>query len=545
VGGSRNGSGRGCGGSSTSGGTSSEMRPLNPRLLTTWIKEAGSLDGLQQLEQQHGDSFNFIHTPAAFSRAAHIASAEQAPGSAHPLMARLSRRLQPQLDDCGARGLATIVWACGKAGFAEKELLDACLARLVQGAAAATPQALSNAAYGASLLWQHGYRIGEQQAQQLVAALAEQRQNADCQALANALWAAATMGQQVPARIWEQLLQALADKTGQAAPQNLANALWATATMGQQVPASTLGQLLKALSDKAGQAEPQHLANALWATAKRTGDAAGSQGAEAVDAAVLRLAAAVGPRQVAAMAPQHISNSLWALAQLRLCPQPLVGQLAAAAVQQAPAMTTQGHSNAALAAAKLGLADAPLFAALVGAAQKQARRCEAQHLCNLSWSVAVADQRQLTAAAVELCACAAAAEVWGSTVPEGHRQLHRVHLWLLDVRPDSGGLASALSAAQLQQCEESWGQLQETAQQRRMEFKRCVFAAAQRLPTLTGCRLEARTHDGAHSIDVAAKHAASGRLLAIEADGPVHFLQPGMRPTGETLARDRALAARG
>jgi hypothetical protein len=542
----RSGSGRGRGGSS-SGGTSSEQRPLAPPLLTTLIKEAGSLERLQQLEQQHGDSFNFIHTSAAFSRAAHIASsAEQAPGSAHPLMARLWRRLRPQLGDCGARSLANIVWACGKAGFAEKELLDACLARLVQGPASANAHDLSNTVYGASLLWERGYRIDEQQAQQLVAALAEQRRDANCQDVANALWAAATMGLRVPASTWEQLLQELADKAGQARPQGLANALWAAATMGLQLPASTWARLLQVLADKAAQARPQQLANALWATAKRTGGAAGSQGAEAVGAAVLRLAAAVGPRHVAAMNPQDISNSLWALAQLRLCPQPLVGQLAASAVQQAPAMTPQGLSNAALAAAKLGLVDAPLFAALVGAAQRLARRSGSQGLCNLAWSVAVADQRQLAAAAVELCECVAAAEVWGSTVLEDHMQLHQVHLWLLDGQPDGGGLAGALSAEQLQRCEEAWeGQLQETAQQRRGEFKRRVFAAAQRLPTLTGCRQEARTGDGAFSIDVAAKHAASGRLLAIEADGPFHFLRPGRRPTGETLARNRALAARG
>jgi hypothetical protein len=522
---------------------------LTPRQLTALIKRAGSLERLQQLEEQHGDSFNFINTSTAFSRAGHMASsAEQAPGSVHPLMERLWRRLQTQFDDpdCDAWGLANIVWACGKAGFAEKELLDACLARLVRVAAAAKPQELSNAVYGASLLWERGTRIEEQHAQQLVAALAEQRQDANCQVLANALWAAATMGVQVPASTWEQLLQALADKAVQATTQALSNALWAAATMGLPVPASTWEQLLQALAAKAGQAQPQGLANALWATAKRTGDAAGSQGAEAVDAAVRRLAAAVGPQQVAAMNPQAISNSLWALAQLRLFAAPLVEQLAAEALQQAPAMKPQELSSAALAAVKLGLIDdARLFAALVGAARKQARRSNSQVLCNLAWSVAVADQRQLSAAAVELCKCAAAAEVWGSTVPEEHQQLHQVHLWLLDGQTGSVGLAGALSAQQLQRRDEAWeGKLQETAQQRRTGIERSVFAAAQRLATLTGCRQEARTHDGAFSIDVAAKHAASGRLLAIEADGPTHFLRPGRRPTGDTLARNRALAAR-
>ena len=33
-------------------------------------------------------------------------------------------------------------------------------------------------------------------------------------------------------------------------------------------------------------------------------------------------------------------------------------------------------------------------------------------------------------------------------------------------------------------------------------------------------------------------------MVAIEADEPTHFLSPGWQPTGETLARNRALAAR-
>lgn len=76
---------------------------------------------------------------------------------------------------------------------------------------------------------------------------------------------------------------------------------------------------------------------------------------------------------------------------------------------------------------------------------------------------------------------------------------------------------------------------------------------ARRLGCLSDVRPEARTPDGAMSVDVLALHAASGRLVAIEADGPSHFLTPGGRggaplapvATGETRARNRALAARG
>ena len=72
-----------------------------------------------------------------------------------------------------------------------------------------------------------------------------------------------------------------------------------------------------------------------------------------------------------------------------------------------------------------------------------------------------------------------------------------------------------------------------------------MFACAQRVPGLAGCRQEARTQDGAFSVDAAVTHATSGRQVAIEADGPTHFLLSGREVTGDTLARNRALAARG
>jgi len=62
---------------------------------------------------------------------------------------------------------------------------------------------------------------------------------------------------------------------------------------------------------------------------------------------------------------------------------------------------------------------------------------------------------------------------------------------------------------------------------------------------LTNCHQEARTEDGAFSVDVVATHTASSKRLAIEADGPWHFLRPGRQVNGDTLARNRALARRG
>jgi hypothetical protein len=75
-----------------------------------------------------------------------------------------------------------------------------------------------------------------------------------------------------------------------------------------------------------------------------------------------------------------------------------------------------------------------------------------------------------------------------------------------------------------------------------------VFGALQQLPASTWQQApiiqEQRTADGAFSIDIAAVTAA-GQQLAVEVDGPSHFVRPGRVVEGPTQARNRALAARG
>jgi hypothetical protein len=64
------------------------------------------------------------------------------------------------------------------------------------------------------------------------------------------------------------------------------------------------------------------------------------------------------------------------------------------------------------------------------------------------------------------------------------------------------------------------------------------------MPGLDVIGLEQRDqHDRSRSIDIVACY--KGQLLAVEVDGPQHFTWPGLRPTGDTLSRNRALQRRG
>lgn len=86
-----------------------------------------------------------------------------------------------------------------------------------------------------------------------------------------------------------------------------------------------------------------------------------------------------------------------------------------------------------------------------------------------------------------------------------------------------------------------------TAKQRTSRLQQSVYTAVLQLPLDTWQeqpQQEQHTHDRACLIDIAAT-TASGFKVAIEVEGPHHYVQPGNTLTGPTFYRNRALAARG
>jgi hypothetical protein len=159
----------------------------------------------------------------------------------------------------------------------------------------------------------------------------------------------------------------------------------------------------------------------------------------------------------------------------------------------------------------------------------------------------VLDLQQCVAQVLQL---AAAASRVLSTTSEELQQLHQVHLWLLDSQlPAPGqGLSDVLTQQQLEQCRASWEQqLTATAQKQSSRLQLMVYTAVLQLPPDTWQQQpqpEQPTADKACLIDIAAV-TASGVKVAIEVEGPHHYVQPDNTLTGPTLYRNRALAARG
>jgi hypothetical protein len=394
--------------------------------------------------------------------------------------------------------------------------------------------------------------------QQLVAAFVSKLQQANPQAIANTLWAVATMRQRVTEQQVQQLVAALVSKLEQANPQDVANTLWAVATMELQVSGQQAQQLVAALVSKLQHANPQDVANMLWAVSVIAECMPDQEQQQALLVTDTQLAALEGhlAAQLQAATPREVANTLLACGRLRCVPQQLLSalesQTAVLLRQQTASMNSQALANSAWACGLLGYSSAQLPGVWLQQGvrllqQGQQHSFGTQDCSNLCWAAVVLDLRRHVPDVLQLAA--ACSPLWDSMEAEDLQQLYQAHLWLLDCQlPSAGqGLAGCLTRQQLQQCQHSWEQQLATKTAQPSQLQRSVFAALQRLPGSTWQQapaMEQRTPDGAYSIDITAVMAAGGLQLAVEVEGPWHFLrQPRRAADGRTRCRNRALAA--
>jgi hypothetical protein len=329
--------------------------------------------------------------------------------------------------------------------------------------------------------------------------------------VANVLWAAAKAGLVLRDSELQQLLGRLCAQLQGATPQDIANSIWAVAEMGKQVPDQQLQQLLSALCVIMHQATPQAVSSTLWACGR------------------FRFL----PIQLLTALEQH--------------PEQLEQLLAGA--------NGQSVANMALACGQLGHKSQLLMDALLRRAEQLQEQhgsaiTSVQELCNICWSIVVLDMQQYAHAVLQLAG--GCSRRWDVMSTEGMIQLYQVHLWLQDCQLPSGdgkGLAAVLTAQQLAKCRDTQQKvLAATAAVNKVS--RCqqhVFDTLQCLPAATWQHppvMEQATADRAALVDVVAVTTA-GVKLAIEMDGPMHFVQPGNMLSGSTQHRNRVLEARG
>lgn len=505
-------------------GSSNSSNDQAARALVRQLADAATVQQLAELLaqgelQQQGGVLNQYHVATAYSRLGRLCQIDPAQAQS-PAAMRLVQQLhlllpsvQRQLD---AAGLANGIWGCGHTLHAAgiTELLPAFLQPHIQ--ATASP-----------------HHIG------------------------NVLWALATMQQELPPRQLQLMVGSLVKQLGQADPHTICMALCAVAKLqkSQQLPQvqrqvqqllrPQVQLLLESLARKVDRLRPPDISNSLWPVADM-----GLQ----VGERQLQLMLAALTRQLQAAKPQDVSNTLVACVRFRHLPTQLLS--AVEQQQHLPAFLAaadaQALSNMAWACGQLGHQSSTLIPGLVQESllRLQQDRCcfIPQALCNLCWAVAVADRQELVPAVLQLAAaCADLLDEETVGARKDLQQLHQVHIWLLQLpRVDSArGLSGVLSQQQLQACAACWRALR--ASSKTTQLQQQVLDSLVELPASTwqtAPAMEQPSSDGNFSIDVAAV-TADGVQVAVEADGPWHYVSPGRRLNGPTQFRNRMLAAQG
>ncbi|KAG1673213.1 hypothetical protein FOA52_013093 [Chlamydomonas sp. UWO 241] len=308
-------------------------------------------------------------------------------------------------------------------------------------------------------------------------------------------------------------------------PQELANTAWALATLGH-ADVDFVAALMEAAKPQLRNFTPQALANTVWAFAT-LGHADGAFMASLLKAA---------EPQLRDFTPRNLVNTVWALATLGHTDDAFMAALLKAATLQLREFTPQNLANLAWALAALGHADGAFMAALLKAATPQMRNFNPQDVANTAWALAALDHADDAFMAALLQQ--AAGMVRDLACAENRTQLFLCMLWLKDQQSDVA-VPAQLSAA----CKRAWMEERSDALPSRVQLE--VLAVVRQLPGCSGAASEQVTEDGLVSIDIAVQ-LLDGSRLAVEVDGPTHFLSNAPTvPNGATRLRNRLLEARG
>lgn len=382
--------------------------------------------------------------------------------------------------------------------------------------------------------------------QDILPAFLQRLPSAAPQAVSNVLYAVASSGQQLHPQHVQQFIKRLVDTAGVASPQAISNSLWAVATMQQRIADLHVHYLVGALIAKAMYAKPHEISAVLWALVMLRLRLPEHQLVQLQDALCSKMTEAPLPAVVMAV---------WACGHFSYLPRQVLSHpqlfkfLATAEVQSLV--------NLAWACGHLGHRDVGLIRAVIQHIQRQLQdkhSCQPMQLSLLptvSWAVAVLGLQQLADDAKSLIARVP----FDSKNNMQLQQLYQIHMWLQDIQHgDAHGLLGVLDPAQIQCCRTACSSLDTSPQCNNTAVSTASVTSLQQQVFKALCslqmtwqeapRMEQSSSDGLLVVDIVCRTAA-GQLVAIEVDGPSHFVAPDNTLTGPTLYRNAALQARG
>ena len=506
----------------SAGGLRPNTTPLDPRQLTSYLGHARDLPELLCLHQAHGARFNGFHVAAFWSRFKKLSRGE---------LGGLSNRLEPvceqtvrMLPELDARQVANIAHAFAKSRLvgggpyqgvwmALEEVARRRLGDFKEQELSNTAWAFATAGHASAELFN------------AISATVVRRRlgDLDPQHLSNMVWAFATAGHASAELFNAVSTEVVRRRLGNFNPQDLSSMVWAFAKAGH-----TSTQLFNAISAtvvrrRLGDLDQQHLSNMVWAFA--TAGHASAELFNAVSAEVVR-------RRLGNFNPQDLSITAWSFAKAGHESEELFNAISAEVVRRRlGTFKPQALSNTAWAFATAGHESVELFNAI--SAEVVRRRLggfEAQALANLAWAFAVFNPFS-------------ADEVFGTTIFSTRciqlettfsrlelSQLHQWSIWREERSAQWPGLPNSLRQA----CRTAFDAQGETSSllQHKVvqEIRSCGFRVKD----------EHRCKSSGYSID-ALITLNNGEQIAVEVDGPCHFVGRSHQKSGSTLLKHHQL----
>ena len=315
------------------------------------------------------------------------------------------------------------------------------------------------------------------------------------QALSNTVYACGQLALVPPADWMQRYWHASALKLGDYDPQTYSNTLYACGQLSITPPADWLARFWHASAVKLGDWNAQNFGNTVYACGQLGITPPADWLERFWHASAVKLGESI---------PQHFSNTIYAFGQLAITPPgDWLERFSSGCEQALPAMNQQTLANTALSLAMLALWELPLWRGLW------------ERLCS-SLSRDIAD--------------------WSAEDRLHTIQLYQTYQTAAVERP---GLLPAPSPELLAAARQSWVDGLDTDIGRNSKLHAAVSACLTRMGVV-----HANEHwceRAERSIDIVIEGKSP---IAVEVDGPHHFLQDG-RPDGRTMLRNRMLTAHG
>ena len=436
--------------------------------------------------------------------------------------ARTFERMQP-------RNLSSSLYACAKLGITPPAEW---LQRYWHASAALlgefVPQSLSNVLYACGQL---GIAPPADWLQRYWYASALKLGEFNEQDLSNTVYACGQLGISPPADWLQRFWHANALKLGGFKPQGLSNTMYACGQLGISPPAELLQRFWHASASKLGEFKPQELSNTMYACGQLDITPPADWLQRFWDASALKLGELV---------PQNYSNTLHACGQLGIMPPAdWLQRFWHASASKLGEFSLQNLSNTLFACSQLGITPpADWLCSFCDSIERLLPHANLQDLSNTTLALATLGlwEPPLWPGLWErLChALPRDSTCWNAETQLQAQQLYQAYQAATLERP---GLLSAPDPELLAAARKSWiDGMVDTSSKLHAEVSACLTRMGVAHANERWCERAERR------IDIAIED--SGRPIALEVDGPYHFLQDG-RPDGSTRLRNRMLAAHG